>query len=104
MNEPTLKERLIQDILNMSNDQVKAIDKMITEYKRSLIPYDDEPLTAEEEQAIKEAEDDLKNGQTVSYDEVFGNEELSEEEKQVLREYNAEKMKFEDVDKIRREE
>lgn len=104
MNEPTLKERLIQDILNMSNDQVKAIDKMITEYKKSLIPYDDEPLTAEKEQAIKEAEDDLKNGQTVSYDEVFGNEELSEEEKQVLREYNAEKMKFEDVDKIRREE
>lgn len=35
------------------------------------LPEDDEPLTNEDLQAIKEAEEDLKNGRTISHEEFL---------------------------------
>ena len=34
-------------------------------------PEDDEPLTAEELEAIKEAQEDFKSGRTLTFEEVF---------------------------------
>ncbi|MFT9117445.1 MAG: hypothetical protein ABF497_10005 [Sporolactobacillus sp.] len=72
--KPTLKDHLIQDILNLPEKQFEVINEKILEYKKSLISYDDEPLTEAEKKALNEAEKDLKNGNTVSYDDVFGDD------------------------------
>ncbi|MFT8392328.1 MAG: hypothetical protein ABF683_13765 [Sporolactobacillus sp.] len=72
--KPTLKEHLIQEILNLPEKQFEEINEKIIEYKKSLISYDDEPLTEAEKKALNEAEKDLKNGNTVSYDDVFGDD------------------------------
>ena len=37
------------------------------------LPEDDEPLTAEELEAIKEAKEDFKAGRTLTFEEVFKN-------------------------------
>lgn len=71
---PTLKEHLIQEILNLPEKQLEEINEKIIEYKKSLISYDDEPLTEAEKKALNEAEKDLKNGNTVSYGNVFGDD------------------------------
>ncbi|MFX3617243.1 MAG: hypothetical protein ACE3JK_06925 [Sporolactobacillus sp.] len=52
MEKSTLKEHLIQEILNLPEKQLEEINKKIIEYKKSLIPYDDEPLTEEEKKHL----------------------------------------------------
>ncbi|MDD9147371.1 hypothetical protein OYT88_02250 [Sporolactobacillus sp. CQH2019] len=51
MNEPTLKEELIKKILDMKDDEVK---RWLDAIQEAQIPYEDEPLTAEEKQALEE--------------------------------------------------
>ncbi|RYM05894.1 hypothetical protein EWH99_04520 [Sporolactobacillus sp. THM7-7] len=72
MKKPTLREQLIREILDMSDDQLRELNKKITEYKKSLIPDDDEPLTSEEKKIINES---LKeNVESYSFEDVFGRE------------------------------
>lgn len=49
------------------------MNKRARELKKALknAPEIDEPLTEEELQAIKEADEDVKSGKTLSYKEVF---------------------------------
>jgi hypothetical protein len=54
MREPSTKEKLIQDILNMSDDQAKEVQALIDTFKKLQIPIDDELLSDEERQALKE--------------------------------------------------
>jgi hypothetical protein len=52
MEKPMLKEHLIGEILNLPEKQLEEINKKIIEYKKSLIPYDDEPLTEDEKKHL----------------------------------------------------
>jgi hypothetical protein len=63
------RELLIHIIKNMSEKDISKVFRLITEYQKSLIPYDDEPLTEEEKKAIEEYE--AGKMEFVSYEEVF---------------------------------
>jgi hypothetical protein len=62
---------LIQWLRGMSDSQIEDVFKLVTDYQKSLIPYDDEPLTEEEKKAIEQAQKEFENGETVSYEDVF---------------------------------
>ncbi|WP_353949102.1 hypothetical protein ABNN70_06040 [Sporolactobacillus sp. Y61] len=73
IRQPTEKEMLIQDILDLTDEQAKGFRKQLNEYRKSLLPYEDEILTKEEEQALKESE--KGNAKKYSYDEIFGKDD-----------------------------
>ncbi|GEB78312.1 hypothetical protein [Sporolactobacillus inulinus] len=63
------RELLIHIIKNMSEKDISKVFRLITEYQKSLIPYDDEPLTEEEKKALEEY--DAGKMELFSYEEVF---------------------------------
>lgn len=68
-NAEQKRELLIHIIKNMSEKDISKVFRLITEYQKSLIPYDDEPLTEEEKKALEEY--DAGKMEFVSYEEVF---------------------------------
>ncbi|MFH0702030.1 MAG: hypothetical protein V2B14_00625 [bacterium] len=64
-----LNEKQISEVINFAEFIKNKFEKDFWEN----IPLDDEPLTDEDLQAIKEGEEELKTGKTLTYDEVFGN-------------------------------
>jgi hypothetical protein len=67
------REILIQSIKNMPNNDIEKVFKLVTDYQKSLIPYDDEPLNEKEKKAIEEFESGKM--EFVSWDEVFRDED-----------------------------
>lgn len=63
------REILIQTIQNMPNNDIEKVFKLVMAYQKSLIPYDDEPLTKEEKKVLEEFESGKM--EFVSWDEVF---------------------------------
>ncbi len=78
----TPQEKLNEKIKTLKTfEAVEALDfieyleqKRTREIKDTLenAPEVDEPLTEEEIQAIKQTDEDVKKGETLSFDEVFG--------------------------------
>lgn len=68
-NAEQKRERLIHIIKNMSDKDILEVFRLVTEYQKSLIPYDDEPLTEEEKKAIEEFESGKM--EFISYEEAF---------------------------------
>jgi hypothetical protein len=64
-----LEEKQIAEVINFAEFLRDKSDK---EFWKN-IPVDDEPLTEEELQAIKEGEEDLRTGKTLTHNEVFTN-------------------------------
>lgn len=81
----TPKDKLSEKIKALNEfEAVEALDfieyleqkraKDLKDYLDS-VPSDDEPLTEDELNAIKAGEQDIQKGETLSFDEVFGNNE-----------------------------
>ncbi len=78
----THKEKLDEIINQLDDNQVAEIvdfaeflkNKTEREFWKNL-PVDDEDVTEDDLTSIKEGEEDLKSGRSMSYEEVFGNEE-----------------------------
>lgn len=81
----TPKDKLNEKIKFLNNFEViEALDfieyleqKRTSEIKKALVNASeiDEPLTDEELKVVKDAEEDFKNGRTLSYKEVFGEDD-----------------------------
>ena len=74
----TSKDKL-NEIINLLNENQLSEVAEFAEFIKNKsekdfwnnLPGDNEPLTEEELQIVKEAEKDLKEGKTLEYDEVF---------------------------------
>lgn len=79
---PTPKEKLNEIVNNLDEKQLAEVidfaefinNKAEREFWDNL-PEDDEPLTEEDLQSVKEGEKDFREGKTYSFDEVFGKNE-----------------------------
>lgn len=71
------KEELHRLIDRLSDEQVQRLANALPSI---VVPVDDEPLTAEDTQAIKEARDEFERGESIPLDELLHGLNDNEEE------------------------
>lgn len=60
-----------EDLKNIIDSLPEELLPSATEFLKSLIPEDDEPLTEEELKQIVQAKEDIKNGEYVTLEELL---------------------------------
>lgn len=61
MEKPTPREQLIRDILELPDDEIGKLQHQVNNFKKSKIPFEDEKLTEDEKEALKQFENGKMN-------------------------------------------